>query len=291
MIKIQLSSIAASMLALSLTAPAHATGVTRAWVSGHGTDAAGCGAPTDPCRSLQYVHDSIIAAGGEIDILDPAGYGAVTISKALSIVNDGVGTAGVQEGTSGASAVTFNGGTNDILTLRGLNIDGLGTGSTGIAVNSGGGLTVVNCVVRHFTANGIEISPSGGAISASISNTIASDNLGSGIEFRSNGSGSVTGVISGATTNNNGFAGISMINQSAGGASATVVDSIAYDNGTGFLADHPGANLLIGHSVSTGNTTGVLIENGATGSSYGDNKIKGANTTDVTGTLSPLSLD
>ncbi|WP_158818603.1 hypothetical protein [Methylocapsa sp. S129] len=74
---------------------AWAQSLNRAWVSGHGADAAGCGAPASPCRSLQYVHDNIIAAGGEIDILDPAGYGAITITKALSIVNDGVGTAGV----------------------------------------------------------------------------------------------------------------------------------------------------------------------------------------------------
>src|SRR5476651_1134614 len=90
----------ASLLALVVAAtPAYALS-TRAWVSGHGTDAAGCGAPVNPCRSLQYVHDHIIAAGGEIDVLDPAGYGAIAITKAVSIVNDGVGTAGVQA-TSG----------------------------------------------------------------------------------------------------------------------------------------------------------------------------------------------
>ena len=80
----------------------------RAWVSGKGIDQAGCGAPTSPCRSLQYVHDNIIVDGGEIDILDPAGYGAIVITKAISIVNDGVGTAGVQA-TSG-NAITVTGG-------------------------------------------------------------------------------------------------------------------------------------------------------------------------------------
>src|SRR5579884_2819618 len=133
------TALASLLLALS---PAEAAGgAARAWVSGHGTDAAGCGAPTNPCRTFQYVHDNIIAAGGEIDVLDPAGYGAVTITKAVSIVNDGVGTAGVQ--AASGNAITINAGASDLVTLRGLNIDGLGTGANGIVFNSGGSLSVV----------------------------------------------------------------------------------------------------------------------------------------------------
>src|SRR5271165_2272107 len=75
-----------------MSSPAHAL-VTSAWVSGKGKDVAGCGKVTAPCRTFQYVHDKIIAAGGEIDVLDPAGYGPIAITKALSIVNDGAGTA------------------------------------------------------------------------------------------------------------------------------------------------------------------------------------------------------
>ena len=101
MLRTCLAFTAATLAALLLvTSPAHAGTSNRAWVSGHGTDAAGCGAPTSPCRSFQYVVNSVIAAGGEIDVLDPAGYGAVTIPFALSIINDGVGTAGVQAATS-----------------------------------------------------------------------------------------------------------------------------------------------------------------------------------------------
>ena len=71
------------------TVPAQAQTATRAWVSGHGTDEAGCGQVPAPCRTPQYAHDNIVAAGGEIDILDPAGYGSITIKKAISIINDG----------------------------------------------------------------------------------------------------------------------------------------------------------------------------------------------------------
>src|SRR5579883_3053822 len=110
----------------------------RAWVSGHGVDQASCGSPASPCRTFQYTHDNVIAPGGEIDVLDPAGYGAVTITKALSIVNDGVGTAGVQQGTTGATAITINAGSTDTVTLRGLDIDGLGAGQSGISVQTAG---------------------------------------------------------------------------------------------------------------------------------------------------------
>src|SRR5450631_2550441 len=123
------SAVSAVLLILGLAAPAQALS-NRAWVSGHGTDVAGCGSPASPCRTFQYVHDNIIAPGGEIDVLDPAGYGPVTIAKALSIVNDGAGTAGLQPGGNFVSGViTINAGWNDAITLRGLTIDGFGFSS------------------------------------------------------------------------------------------------------------------------------------------------------------------
>jgi hypothetical protein len=64
--------------------------------------------------------------GGEIDVLDPAGYGAVTIAKAISIVNDGVGVAAI--GAATGNGVTIKAGAGDSVHLRGLTIDGLGSG-------------------------------------------------------------------------------------------------------------------------------------------------------------------
>src|SRR5450432_3019155 len=137
-----------------LGGPAQAAS-NRAWVSGHGADQTGCGAPTAPCRSLQYAHDNAVAAGGEIDILDPAGYGAINITKAVSIVNDGVGTAGVQ--ASSGAAITVNlpaGGVGtETVFLRGLNVDGVQkSGAIGIDILSAQSVTIVNCVVRHFSS-------------------------------------------------------------------------------------------------------------------------------------------
>src|SRR5450631_3475186 len=127
----QAAALCAALLLATLSCAANAQVAPRAWVSGHGVDAAGCGAPTNPCRSFQYTHDHIVAAGGEIDILDPAGYGAITITKAISIVNEGVGEAGVQA-LSGATAININAGPTDVINLRGLTVAGNGSGNVGI---------------------------------------------------------------------------------------------------------------------------------------------------------------
>src|SRR5450432_4204451 len=128
--------LAALVLLAFASASAHGQTANRAWVSGHGTDAPGCGAPTAPCRSFQYVHDHVVAAGGEIDVLDGAGYGAVTITKALGIVAVGA-VAAVQQPARGLSAITINAGANDAVQLRGLTLDGLELATIGIAFNSG----------------------------------------------------------------------------------------------------------------------------------------------------------
>jgi hypothetical protein len=277
------SIIASALLATYLAVPAEAQTATRAWVSGKGTDASGCGAPTDPCRSLQYVHDNIIAAGGEIDILDPAGYGAVTIRKALSIVNDGVGTAGVQ--ASSGTAIAIAAGASDNVTLRGLNVDGLNSASVGLYLTSAGSLTITNCVFRHFAIDGLITYVGSGATDINISNTIVSDNQYFGIIISTNSTGTTKALISQTTVANN-TNGFTVQSQNGSAVSLTVVDSIAFNNSSaGFQSESSGANMVLGHSVATGNGTGVFITGGGTAQSFGDNKISG-NTTQVSGTFS-----
>src|SRR5450755_4272402 len=140
---------AAALVWFAAASSAGAQTAHRAWVSGHGADAPGCGAPTRPCRSLQYAHDDIVAAGGEIDILDPAGYGAIFIQKAISIVNDGVGTAGLQQANPGHAAIRiYTPGPNDAVHLRGLTVEGLGTGEYGIDLAQTGKLEIIGCTIR-----------------------------------------------------------------------------------------------------------------------------------------------
>ncbi|WP_158818599.1 right-handed parallel beta-helix repeat-containing protein [Methylocapsa sp. S129] len=267
--KISSSAAVGLFLALAFGAPAQAQTLNRAWVSGHGADAAGCGAPANPCRSLQYVHDNIIAAGGEIDILDPAGYGAITITKALSIVNDGVGAAGVQQPTSGLDAITINAGANDAIILRGLEINGLDTARFGVNVLSAGSLTIANCVVERFGGPaGIVIEPSGGLI-ALVATDIAVSSNDLGVVVQPTGSGSVSGVIKKAMLANNVITGLQVNGGLTSGAvDLTVIDSVATLNPTaGFDIENPGAatntTVFLDNVVATDNGSGLHVAGSA----------------------------
>src|SRR5262245_61723968 len=86
-------------------APAHAQ-LARTFVSAaDGNDVNDCNRNT-PCRTFQAAHDKTLGSG-EITVLDPGGYGAVTITKAISIINDGVGEAGVLV-SGGLNGITIN---------------------------------------------------------------------------------------------------------------------------------------------------------------------------------------
>jgi hypothetical protein len=220
---------AISAIALSAACGAANAGTAaRVWVSGKGTDAAGCGAPTAPCRSLQYAHDNVVVAGGEIDVLDPAGYGAVTITKAVSIVNDGVGTAGLQA-TSG-SAVTINAGPGDAIYLRGLNIDGVQfTGANGVVLNSAGGLTIADCVIRHFLNAGVSLNLGSGLARVSISNTIV-DNDTTGIaDAPTVGAGTVSLIMDHVTAEHDAV-GVNITLSSASQAATAVITHLIARN-------------------------------------------------------------
>jgi hypothetical protein len=287
------STVAAALLILGLAAPAYALS-NRAWVSGHGTDAPGCATPAHPCRTFQYVHDNIIAPGGEIDVLDPAGYGPVTIAKALSIVNDGAGTAGLQPGGNFVSGViTINAGWNDAITLRGLTIDGFGFSSgSGVLLNSGGRLTIDNCFVFNFNNTGINIAPRLATpvnVFVAISNTIVAESVGNpayGIELLPTLMANVTAEISHTTAIGIGGAGVFLRPLDDAHASATIVDSVLAMNGFGVeVFGNPNHVVRIGHSVLTAN--GIGVQNDGTALSYGDNEID-SNGTNVNGT--PLTV-
>jgi hypothetical protein len=109
------SSIATVLLACGLFAVPAQAGPNRTFVSGTGTDSGTC-SRTAPCRTFAFALTQT-AAGGEIDVLDPADYGTVIINTAISIINDGVGVAAIQAGSS-VNGVTINAGASDSVHLR-----------------------------------------------------------------------------------------------------------------------------------------------------------------------------
>lgn len=126
---------------------------SRTWVSGVGDDANPC-SRTAPCKTFAGAI-SKTAAGGEIDALDPAGYGAVTITKAITIDGGGGQVASVL--VAGTNGIVVQAGPSDVVILRNLRINGIGTGINGIRFLSGKDLNVENCYIFGFTTNGVDV--------------------------------------------------------------------------------------------------------------------------------------
>src|SRR5215472_9685213 len=157
---IGLVSIAAAVLVLcALALPAHAQ-ATRTWVSGVGDDANPC-SRTAPCKTFAGAI-SKTAPFGEINCLDPGGFGAVTITKSI-IISCEAGTAGVL--VSGTNGIVINVASTDVVYLRGLDFEGLTTGLSGILFLGAGTLHVEHCLIRLFKSSsaaiGINIAPNG----------------------------------------------------------------------------------------------------------------------------------
>src|SRR6201987_6097283 len=144
--KITLASLAvlgAVLVPVLSSAPAQAQ-ATRTWVSGVGDDVNPC-SRTAPCKTFAGAI-SKTAASGEINCLDPGGFGAVTITKSIIISCEGVEAGVLVAGTNG---IAVNGASTDIVYLRGLDLEGLGTGLSGILFIGSGVLHVEHCIIRR----------------------------------------------------------------------------------------------------------------------------------------------
>lgn len=155
-------------------APAQAQ-ATRTWVSGVGDDANPC-SRTAPCKTFAGAIPKT-AAKGEINCIDPGSFGAVTITKSISIICDDT-LAGVL--ASFTNAVIVNVGAADKVTLSGLSIEGAGTGLHGIRMVGAGALDVLNTHITGFTNNAITVAGSSGA-SVFVQDSVLSNSLG-GVE-------------------------------------------------------------------------------------------------------------
>jgi hypothetical protein len=125
---------------------------TRTWVSGVGDDANPC-SRTAPCKTFAG-SISKTAAGGEISVLDPGGFGAVTITKSMTIDGAGTNASILASGTNGV--IVNDTSSAAIVTLRNLTINGAGTGLNGVRFLQGKQLTLQNIEIFGFTGNGID---------------------------------------------------------------------------------------------------------------------------------------
>jgi hypothetical protein len=203
----------------------------RTFVSAAGNDANICTA-TSPCRTFQRAHD-VGATGAEIEVIDPAGYGPLIISKSVSI--QGHGVAGITQTSSNGVAVSIQGGSTAVVVLRGLVIEGGGLGFRGIHFQSGGSLDISDTIVHHFAGDGIIVAPTTDS-KVSIRDTVANGNGGSGIYFFPQGS-LVSGAITRTVADNNNYGVYLSANATPFGLRVVAIDSEASNNATsGFFA-------------------------------------------------------
>jgi hypothetical protein len=234
-------------------------GAIRTWVSGLGDDANPC-SRTAPCKTFAGAI-SKTAAGGEIDVIDPGGFGAVTITKAITI--DGNGTFASVLG-SGTNAVIVNAGAGDVVTLRNLSIDGGGTGLDGVRFVAGAALHIENCVIFNFSQRGVAFVP------AAVSRLFIKDSIirnnnnpsgGGGVLVQPAASGTAQAFLDGVRLEGNLF-GVFAADRST----VAVRNSVAVGNSnSGFTAGSTAVAVVLnleGCLVSENNaapgTTGVL---------------------------------
>ena len=306
--RIALAALAIGLLLPFLASAPASAQATRTWVSGVGDDANPC-SRTAPCKTFAGAI-SKTAPAGEINVLDPGGFGAVTITKSMTISCE-AGTAGVSANSSTKNAaIIISTRSTDVVYLRGLDIVGnAATSVAGINFDGAGVLHVEHCAIYGFNENiaaGINFAPTGPS-KLFVSDSFIADNgaalVGAGILIAPSSTAGVNAVLSQVHVENNSL-GIKVDSTGATGTvNLRVIDSIAAGkinsnlaafttNGkgtanvminrsslsasnVGLRSDGPTTTVCIGSSVIFGNVTGAVSANGGTLVSYGNNQYDG----------------
>jgi hypothetical protein len=231
---------------------------SRTWVSGVGDDANPC-SRTAPCKTFAGAI-SKTAAGGEINVLDPGGFGAVTITKSMTISSIGFEAGVLVTGTNG---IVISAGANDNVTLIGLDIFSIGTApltdNSGIKFLSGNTLTVENCTITGFPKRGISIESSTDNAKAFISNTLLRDQTNNGIVVAPPGIETNTAVLDHVRVSHSTGVGLA----ANPGSIVHVSNSDFSHNGTGAFATGTG-KLTLDSVLISGNGLGLQLTSGGT---------------------------
>lgn len=250
---VKIFAIAIFMFAFASLAQAQAT---RTWVSGVGDDANPC-SRTAPCKTFAGAI-SKTAACGEISVLDPGGFGAVTITKSITI--DGTGTlAGIL--ASLTTGIIVNAGATDVITIRGVSINGACNGIRGMNILQAKAVNVEDCVIFRFANEGILVNDSDG-MALNIRNSVIRDNAGDGVSLTA-AAGLIKATLDNVRISGSGLNGLHVKQR----ASLTARNSVVSNNtGNGVFVDAVTAGTTAaarlwdcqitlngGHGVASGN--------------------------------------
>jgi hypothetical protein len=285
---------------------------TRTWVSGVGDDVNPC-SRTAPCKTFAGAI-SKTAAGGEIDALDPGGFGAVTITKSITI--DGTNGAGFGSIlASGVNGVNVNDSATAtpntiVVTLRRLSINGAGTtlGLNGINFTSGKSVNVESCQIFNFSQVGINVNKTAASAAELYVSDTSIFNTSSGVRLNSTGVGSsISASLDNVNINKmagngvrleaNSFAeirdatftfcvnGVNMV-----GPSATfyLIDSMIAHSSTAGISAAGGTGRIAGSTIIQ-NAIGVSFGAGGVVRTFGDNNFDGNPTPFSGGALTAIA--
>jgi hypothetical protein len=309
------------LAAFAFASPAYAQ-ATRTWVSGVGDDVNPC-SRTAPCKTFAGAI-SKTAPGGEINCLDPGGYGTLTITKSITV--DCTGTFGSTLNSGGINGFVINDsatltpGTIEVR-LRGLSINGAGStpGLNGVRFVSGRSLVLQDVYIQNQkSGSGVSIANSSGNVTVSLFDVTVADGL-QGVEVRPTGSGSAKVMLANVRVLDNSSNGLRIdssattgtdvqvsvndshisANQtgistnSAGSRITMMVDgsSITNNTTTGVVASGLSTTMWLGNNAILGNATGVSAAGGAALNSFGNNRLQGNpnNAAPNNGTLPPAT--
>jgi hypothetical protein len=293
------------LLGLAVAGQAHSQ-ASRTWISGVGDDANPC-SRTAPCKTFAGAI-SKTAGGGEINCLDPGGYGAVTIVKAITL--DCGGGMGGQVGSILAAStigIIINAGPTDRIKIRNMTINGYkGTGTSGIKFIQGAALTIEHVAIFGFGAvsgsingSGVDFLPSASGSKLFMRDVEIQNNIAVGINIAPVAGVATTATLedvfvagSGtngllitdgvkATISNSRFAGSGSKGVYARATTLPVEVNlegvlVANNAGQGVVAQGAGATIRMSNTGIYGNSTGVLAAGGIV-FSFGNNRIAGNN--------------
>jgi hypothetical protein len=249
-IKLTLNTLVFGLILIAASTMAQAQ-ATRTWISGVGDDMNPC-SRTAPCKTWAGAY-SKTATGGEIDSIDANGAGTLTIGKSITIDGGGTFSSSLAAGTYG---FLINAPSSHVV-LRNVSINGAGTGLDGIRVLQVASLVVENVHILGFTGIGIKWAPSTADGSLTVKNVSIENCTAGGISVI-NTSGFGRASIENSTFQRGAF-GV----QAGSLGIVTVTNSTANATTDGFLSNGGGAQMNLDRCVSTNNTNGVKVDNGA----------------------------
>jgi hypothetical protein len=301
---IKLLAIATFMFAFASLAQAQ----SRTWVSGVGDDVNPC-SRTAPCKTFAGAI-SKTAVNGEINCLDPAGFGALTITKSITVDCHEIFASALHSATNGFTILFDSfaaGDTRKTVRIRNINFNGADTGTRGIriagATNSsgskvfiedcmidgsfgspgrgiedfrqnGGLLAIDKTTIRNVGSAAISVDPTGagGASSTQINVRIANSLIGNTV-FGMNFGSNVKASIENTVVTGVTNSAVFAIQNSGGTTEVNVANCLINSNGTGVNASTANTIIRVSNSTLINNTT--LFTAVGQVLSYGNNQTGG----------------